>query len=134
MISTSTHHAFSHPAGNLAALLRPPPKSSHEQLISQSQKWVAQTFYGTLLKQMRNSPFHSKMFDGGRGGQAFTSMLDQRLSDHMARSTGSKLVKSIVARIEAKAAYKKNLKMANKASPTIPARPSLRRQGPGISG
>jgi len=125
---------LSHPAGNLAALLRPPPKSTHEQLISQSQKWVAQTFYGTLLKQMRNSPFHSKIFDGGRGGQAFTSMLDQRLSDHMARSTGSKLVKSLVRRIEAKAAYKKNLGMGHKAVKTVPAKPNLQRQGPAITG
>ena len=46
---------------------------------------VAQTFYGTMLKQMRNSPFKSKLFDGGRGGEAFASMFDQHLADRMSR-------------------------------------------------
>ncbi len=76
--------------------------------MNQAQKWVAQTFYGTLLKQMHESPFKSKMFDGGRGGQVFSSLLDQRLADRMGCSSGSKLVNSIVRRIEAKKAYGKS--------------------------
>src|SRR5579864_715230 len=79
----------------------------HDQLVKQAQKWVAQTFYGTLLKQVRQSPFHSKLFDGGRGGQAWGSMYDQQLAEHMARSSGQKLVTDIVRRIEAKRAYDK---------------------------
>jgi Rod binding domain-containing protein len=82
--------------------------SKHDQLVKQAQKWVAQTFYGTLLKQVRQSPFHSKLFDGGRGGQAWGSLYDQQLAEHMARGTGQKLVNDIVNRIEARQAYEKS--------------------------
>lgn len=76
------------------------PTSRHEQLVKQTQKWVGQTFYGTLLKQMRESPFKSDIFDGGRGGQAYGAMYDQELAEHMSSGPGKQLVDSIVSRIE----------------------------------
>jgi Rod binding domain-containing protein len=79
----------------------------HQQLINQTEKWVAQTFYGELLKQMRESPFRSDMFEGGNGGKTFETLLDQRLADHMSRHAGGKLVKAIVRKIEAGQAAKK---------------------------
>jgi hypothetical protein len=79
-----------------------PPKSEHDKIQEQARKWVSQTFYGTLLKQMRDSPFKSELFSGGRGGQAFTPMLDQHLADRMARSSDSKLVKAIARKLEAR--------------------------------
>lgn len=82
-------------------------KTPHDQLVEQTQKWVSQTFYGTILKQMHESPFRSEVFDGGRGGQAFGGLMDQHLSDRMAKSANNKLVKNIVRRIEARMAYAK---------------------------
>jgi Rod binding domain-containing protein len=82
--------------------------SREQELTHQAQKWVAQTFFGTLLKQMRDSPFKSDIFDGGHGGQAFTSMYDQQLAERMSRGAGSgKLVRGIVRRLEGKKAYDK---------------------------
>lgn len=72
----------------------------HEQLVRSTQQWVAQTFFGTLLKQMRESPFKSDLFEGGRGGQAFTSLYDQKLVEQMARGAGNKLVNAVVHQIE----------------------------------
>jgi Rod binding domain-containing protein len=80
----------------------------HAQLVTQAEKWVAQTFYGTLLKQMRESPFKSKLFDGGEGGDAFNSLYDQKLADRMSKGAGGKLVKAIVRKIEGAAAYRKD--------------------------
>lgn len=75
--------------------------TKHDQLVKSTRAWVAQTFYGQMLKQMNNSPFKSDLFDGGRGGQAFRSQLDQRLAERMANSRASdRLVKSIVKRLE----------------------------------
>lgn len=71
----------------------------HAELTRTAQKWVAQTFYGAMLKQMRNSPFKSSLFEGGRGGEAFGAMLDQTLADRMARGQNNKLVRSIVRQI-----------------------------------
>jgi len=76
------------------------PLSQHQQLEKQTQVWVAQTFFGTLLKQMHDSPFKSDLFSGGRGGEAFGSLYDQHLAQRMARGAGSKLVHSIVKKIE----------------------------------
>jgi Rod binding domain-containing protein len=86
------------------------PKDQHAQLVDQTQTWVAQTFFGTLLKQMRDSPFKSELFSGGQGGQAFGGLYDQQMAERMARGAGSKLVNSIVRRIEANAAYGKQQK------------------------
>lgn len=83
------------------------PLSEHDKLVEQTRTWVGQTFFGTLLKQMRESPFKSKLFSGGAGGQAFSQLHDQRLAEHMARGAGTKLVNAIVRRIEANTAYRK---------------------------
>jgi Rod binding domain-containing protein len=108
--SSSAGSAFTSTLPPVPSLVskRPPDSEQHGQLVAQTQKWVAQTFFGQLLKQVRNSPFRSELLDGGRGGQAFGSMYDQRLAEHMARGAGSKLVNSIVKRIEAKQAYQKS--------------------------
>jgi Rod binding domain-containing protein len=94
---------------------RPRP-SQHDQLTKQAQIWVAQTFFGTLLKQMHDSPFKSDLFDGGRGGQAFSSLYDQRLAERMAKGAGSKLVRSIVKKSEAAAAYRRQLRAPQRAT------------------
>ena len=60
------------------------PASRHDQLVTQTEKWVSQTFFGTLLKQMRENPFKSDLFTGGQGGQAFGALYDQQLADRMA--------------------------------------------------
>ena len=83
------------------------PKTEHEKIEETARKWVAQTFYGTMLKQMRESPFKSDLFAGGRGGQAFSSLLDQHLADHMSRAAGSKLVNAIARKLEARSGYQK---------------------------
>jgi Rod binding domain-containing protein len=71
------------------------------QLTHQAEIFVAQTFYGPMFKMMRESPFRSGLFDGGRAGQAFGSMLDQQLAQRMARKgAAAPLVRSIVKRLE----------------------------------
>jgi Rod binding domain-containing protein len=104
------------------------PGNRHQQLVRQTQKWVAQTFYGTMLKEMRKSPFKSKIFDGGRGGEVFQEMLDQKLADHMSRNAAPKLVDSIVQKIERGKANASYLKHSN---PTItpPTTPNLQLDG-----
>jgi Rod binding domain-containing protein len=69
-------------------------------LVHAAQQLVSQTFFGQMLKQMRDDPFKSKLFDGGRGGQMFSAMYDQKLADRMARGAGNKLVMSVVRHIE----------------------------------
>ncbi len=88
------------PAGRLAKAA----PSQHDQLVKKTEQWVAQTFYGTLLKQMTDSPFKSELFSGGKGGEAFSGMYHQQLVERMSRAAGGKLVNGIVRRIEAKAA------------------------------
>ena len=107
-LNTSLAKHAPHPnthLGNARTFGARKPLTAHEKLVQQTQKWVAQTFYGTMLKQMHNSPFKSDLLDGGRGGQAFQSMYDQKLADHMAHgAAGAKLVNTIVNRIESRSA------------------------------
>jgi Rod binding domain-containing protein len=107
-------------------LLSPKPAGDgdeHQKLTTQTEKWVAQTFYGQLLKQMRESPFHSDMFEGGNGGKTFQTLLDQRMADHMSRHAGAKLVKSIVKKIEAGEAAKRYEKAGKPRSATASGSP-----------
>ena len=76
------------------------PPTHHDKLVKNAQKLVSQTFFGNLLKQMHNSPFKSKLFSGGRGGEAFGALLDQHLADRMASGAGGKLVDTMVDRWE----------------------------------
>jgi hypothetical protein len=78
----------------------PTSEETHAALEKQAQRLVSQAFFGTLLKQMHDSPFKSEMFSGGRGGEAFSSMYDQHLADRMARASGRRLAASIVKHIE----------------------------------
>jgi Rod binding domain-containing protein len=87
------------------------PESAHDKLVKQTQQWVGLTFFAPMLKQMRESPFRADWLDGGRGGQAFAEMYDEQLSMRMARGAGSKLVNSIVRRIEGKKAYQNQINM-----------------------
>lgn len=103
----------------------------HKELTTQAQKWVAQTFYGTLLKQMRQSPFKSDLVDGGRGGEMFSELLDQHLAGDMSRSTGSKLVNSLVRQIEGTSVYSKQAKSIMKAEQTTSAAMYQARLGDG---
>jgi Rod binding domain-containing protein len=79
--------------------------TAHQKLVQQTSKWVALSMFGPMLKQMRNSPFHSDLLDGGQGGKAYQSMYDQELATRMTSGAGKKLVNGIVRRIEAKKAY-----------------------------
>lgn len=106
------------PPGPLQQGHRLDPAAQHQALVKQSQRLVSQAFFGTLLKQIHNSPFKSDLFDGGRGGQAFTSMLDQRLADRMARGAGRRLVDTIVRKIESKSGGPR--KAAPRKNPPIP--------------
>ena len=83
--------------------------ADQDKVTATARKWVAQTFYGTLLRQMRNSPFKSDLFEGGRGGQAFASLLDQQLVDNMSRGTASKLTAAIARKLIGKRAPASNI-------------------------
>jgi Rod binding domain-containing protein len=99
----------------------------HTQLVHAARELVSQTFFGQMLKQMREDPFRSKLFDGGRGGQMFGAMYDQKLAERMARGAGNKLVMSIVHHIE------KNM-ATHKGPPTpssIEAKPAAAAGKPG---
>jgi hypothetical protein len=77
----------------------PFPSGDQKELFKTAQKWVGQTFFGTLLKQMHESPFKSELWSGGRGGEAFSTLYDQHLAERMARSSGRPLANSIVKHI-----------------------------------
>jgi hypothetical protein len=91
-------HVHHYPHGGIPPHHGPP--THHDKLVKNAKKLVSQTFFGTMLKQMHNSPFKSKLFSGGRGGEAFGSLLDQHLADRMASGAGGRLVDSMVNRWE----------------------------------
>lgn len=84
-------------------------ETHHTKLEFQARQLIGQTFFGTMLRQMRESPFKSDLFEGGRGGQAFSSLYDQKLVEQMSRGAGKKLVASIIRKFEGNKAYQKQI-------------------------
>ncbi|MGF1633412.1 MAG: rod-binding protein [Phycisphaerae bacterium] len=85
-----------------------------------ASKWVAQTFYGQMLKQMRSSPFGTEWANGGRGGEAYQGMLDMHLAEGMTNGPGKPLVDAIVRRMTGQKAYMQTQQLKQ----TPPAEPS----------
>lgn len=95
---------------------------STKELREKAQNLIGQTFYGTLLKQMHDSPFKSDLFSGGRGGQAFSGVLDQTLAQRMSAKMGERLTRPIVKKFKAAAAdaYKRNQQSAQERFSNVP--------------
>lgn len=73
-------------------------------LVKESQRFIAHAFFGTILKQMHNSPWRSELFSGGQAGRNFQALLNDRLADRLANNAASrKLVQSMVRKLEKKA-------------------------------
>lgn len=74
------------------------PLSEEKQvaLEKSSAMLVNQFFMGSMLKQMRDSPFKSDLFNGGKGGDAYAGLFDQHLAEHAGSSIAKSLVKSMV--------------------------------------
>lgn len=81
-----------------AAGTRTTESPQQQRIRDAAGKLVAQTFYGPMLRMMRESPFKSELFSGGRGGEAFSMLLDQQLVSRMARRHDP-LVDAIVRRL-----------------------------------
>ena len=86
--------------GGVAGAIMVQANARHAELTKQAQRLVGQTFFGTMLRQMRNSPFKTELSSGGRAGEAYASLYDQHLAEHMASGAGRSLADSIVRHIE----------------------------------
>jgi Rod binding domain-containing protein len=90
-----------------------PTSAADQRLEAAARQLVGGTFFGTLLKQMHNSPFKSDLFSGGRGEQAFSPLYDQHLIERMSRGAANRLVTPIVKKLK-KAAANAYQKQADK--------------------
>ena len=63
-----------------------------DKLEQSSATLVNQFFMGSMLKQMRQSPFKVDSLNGGKGGEAYAGLFDQ----HIAENAGNRIAKSLV--------------------------------------
>ena len=57
------------------------PDQRDQKLHDHAAKVVGQTFMGTLLKQMRSSPYADNRFSGGSAGGSYTALFDMHISE-----------------------------------------------------
>ncbi|TWT37925.1 Rod binding protein [Posidoniimonas corsicana] len=83
----------------LQAATQAPPTA--EQVADAKQvregfgEFVGKTFYGQLLKSMRQTVGKPAYFDGGRAEEVFRSQLDQTIADRLAENEGSGLAEGM---------------------------------------
>ncbi len=58
-----------------------------EKLLKNVREFVGQTFFGTLMKQMRSEMNPDNPFNGGKAGKTFRTQLDQTLISRWAESS-----------------------------------------------
>jgi len=73
--------------------------AQEKQVRELVQKLLGQAFFGPIVKQMRNGPWKDKLMSGGRGGDAFQSMMDQRMVEQLGHSIGGPLVRAMTERM-----------------------------------
>lgn len=56
-------------------------------------QFVGQTFYGTMLKAMRETVGKPAYLHGGRGEEVFQAQFDQTLSEHLSEATAEQFAK-----------------------------------------
>ena len=61
------------------------------------RNFVGKTFFGQLLKSMRQSVGKPAYFHGGRAEEVFRSQLDQSLADHMSEASAQVLADPMFA-------------------------------------
>jgi Rod binding domain-containing protein len=75
--------------GTLSA---PPAQAAPDsQLRKAFDNFVGETFYGQMLKALRESVGKPAYFDGGRAEEIFTQQFDQVMAQKMAQSNGKQL-------------------------------------------
>jgi hypothetical protein len=70
-------------------------KASDEDVRAAFQEFVGKTFYGQLLKSMRQSMGKPAYFHGGRGEEVFQSQLDQLVVERIAETSAGSLADSL---------------------------------------
>ncbi len=76
--------------------LRPSASSREDQVAGARdlqkayRDFVGKTFYGQMLKSMRQTVGKPAYFDGGQTEEVFRSQLDEQLADHMTKASADK--------------------------------------------
>lgn len=69
------------------------PATDDEELEQVFQKFVGQTFFGLMLKEMRKSIHKTPYFHGGLAEEVFEQHLDMTLAEKLAESSGERFFK-----------------------------------------
>lgn len=73
------------------------------ELRRRVDEFVGMTFYGTLLRTMRNSSMKGPYGHGGRGEEIFTGQLDTILAQRMGQASGSSLNEAVYRSLSSRA-------------------------------
>jgi len=97
-----------------SALASPAKVPARSALRRAADELVGEVFYGTLLRQMRQSPLKGKYGHGGRGEEVFQGQLDAVFAARAGQARGGDLAAAVVKRFErraeAAAAYRETLR------------------------
>ena len=68
-----------------------PNNPDNPKFIESFNTFVGQTFYGSMLKSMRETVGKAPYFNGGMAEKMFTQQLDQMLAEKLGKTSASKL-------------------------------------------
>ena len=77
-----------------------PESPEDAKLRASAETLVNQMFMGSMLKQMRSSPFKDETMSGGKAGEAYAGLFDQHLSARAGGGMGKGLVDVMVKHLK----------------------------------
>jgi peptidoglycan hydrolase FlgJ len=78
------------PVNTTANRFEKPDFGQKDELREKFTQFFGETFYGQMIKSLRSSVGKPAYFYGGRAEEAFQSLLDQKLSEHLTESTADR--------------------------------------------
>ena len=102
MPSIDTTNAIDGPRDQVSGSrnLNPKPETLNPKLREAAGKTVGSAFYGTIFQMMRESPFKTKIGNGGRGEEVFSAQLHGVLAERLGESKQSNLSDVLYRRLE----------------------------------
>ncbi|HUW59340.1 MAG TPA: rod-binding protein [Planctomycetota bacterium] len=83
--------------------------SGQDDLEKQVGRFVSGTFFGMMLKAMRDTVSEDGLMSGGRGEHVFRGMFDMELTERFSESSNFPLIEAAVRQLSGRAVYRKQM-------------------------
>ena len=118
MTVTSINNLVHFPRNGLEPAVAPGAKTQKSQLRKLASEFVNHVFYGSLLREFRDSQ-QSTILDGGPGGSTFMRQLDMELIGRISKRGDAPMVDALLRQWDKKHTLSSEIKRSNNETQSL---------------